>query len=101
MESRTTFSLEVNPRIPRRLARLEELASNLWYSWDRPARTLFSRLHTGLWDAVGHNRSCSLAPPGGSEPMGLPTAKCSSRTSSVCTAASSSQTPAACRQISV
>ena len=41
MESRTTFNLEVDPKIPRRLARLEELASNLWYSWDRPARTLF------------------------------------------------------------
>ena len=48
MESRTSFSLEVKPRIPRSLARLEELASNLWYSWDRPARTLFSPLHTDL-----------------------------------------------------
>jgi len=60
MESRTSFGLEVNPRIPRRLARLEEIASNLWYSWDRPARTLFSRLHTGLWDAVGHNPKAFL-----------------------------------------
>jgi starch phosphorylase len=50
-----TFTLEVNPKIPRRLARLEELATNLWYSWDRPTRTLFARLHPGLWDAVGHN----------------------------------------------
>jgi starch phosphorylase len=60
MENRTTFGLEVNPRIPRRLARLEELASNLWYSWDRPTRTLFSRLHTGLWDAAGHNPKAFL-----------------------------------------
>ncbi|MEO8627813.1 MAG: alpha-glucan family phosphorylase, partial [Betaproteobacteria bacterium] len=60
MENRTTFSLEVNPKIPRRLARLEELAGNLWYSWDRPTRTLFSRLHTGLWDAVGHNPKAFL-----------------------------------------
>ena len=60
MESRTTFNLEVNPEIPRRLARLEELAANLWYSWDRPTRTLFSRLHTGLWDAVGHNPKAFL-----------------------------------------
>src|ERR1043166_6082282 len=51
----TAFMLEVSPRVPRRLARLEELALNLWYSWDRPTRTLFVRLHTGLWDAVGHN----------------------------------------------
>jgi starch phosphorylase len=60
MENRTTFNLEVNPRIPRRLARLEELAANLWYSWDRPTRTLFSRLHTGLWDAVNHNPKAFL-----------------------------------------
>jgi starch phosphorylase len=48
----TTFVLEVNPRIPRRLVRLEELANNLWYSWDRPTRDLFARLHPALWDAV-------------------------------------------------
>jgi glycogen phosphorylase len=51
----TTFHIEVNPRIPRRLIRLEELANNLWYSWDQTTRTLFARLHPGLWDAVGHN----------------------------------------------
>ncbi|MGH8755689.1 MAG: alpha-glucan family phosphorylase, partial [Burkholderiales bacterium] len=50
----TPFSLEVNPRIPPRLARLEELANNLWYSWDRATRTLIARLDTALWDAVGH-----------------------------------------------
>ncbi len=60
MEPRTVFQVEVNPKIPPRLARLEELASNLWYSWDRPTRTLFSRLHTGLWDAVGHNPKAFL-----------------------------------------
>ncbi|MBI2313232.1 MAG: alpha-glucan family phosphorylase [Betaproteobacteria bacterium] len=51
----TAFTLEINPRIPPKLARLEELATNLWYSWDRPTRTLFSRLHPGLWGIVGHN----------------------------------------------
>jgi starch phosphorylase len=60
MQPRTVFHLEVNPKIPARLARLEELASNLWYSWDRPTRTLFSRLNTGLWDAVGHNPKAFL-----------------------------------------
>ncbi len=55
MKQGTTFAIEVNPKIPRKLIRLEELANNLWYSWDKPTRTLFSRLHTGLWDAVGHN----------------------------------------------
>ncbi|PWT71375.1 MAG: DUF3417 domain-containing protein [Proteobacteria bacterium] len=60
MQSRSTFTVEVNPKIPRRLARLEELASNLWYSWDRPTRTLFARLHPALWDAVGHNPNAFL-----------------------------------------
>ncbi len=52
---RSTFILEVNASLPARLARLEELASNLWYSWDRPTRTLFSRLDPQLWREVGHN----------------------------------------------
>ena len=55
MKQGTTFTLEVNPKIPRKLMRLEELANNLWYSWDKPTRTLFARLHPGLWDAVAHN----------------------------------------------
>ena len=40
MKQGTTFTLEVNPKIPRKLIRLEELANNLWYSWDKPTRTL-------------------------------------------------------------
>ncbi|HUW50255.1 MAG TPA: alpha-glucan family phosphorylase [Sulfuricella sp.] len=55
MKQGTTFILEVNPKIPRKLLRLDELANNLWYGWDKPTRTLFARLHPGLWDAVGHN----------------------------------------------
>jgi len=51
----TRYSLEVNPRIPKRLARLEELAANLWYSWDRPTRALFAKLNPTLWDAVAHS----------------------------------------------
>ena len=56
----TPYSLEVNPRIPQRLSRLSELAENLWYSWDRPTRTLFARLHPGLWEAVGHSPKAFL-----------------------------------------
>jgi len=56
----TTFQIEVNPQIPQRLARLEELANNLWYSWDRPTRSLFSRMHPGLWRAVGHSPKAFL-----------------------------------------
>lgn len=51
----TLYVLEVNPRIPPKLARLEDLANNLWYSWDRATRAIFSRLHPALWGAVGHS----------------------------------------------
>jgi starch phosphorylase len=56
----TAYVLEVNPRIPRRLARLEELANDLGYSWDRTTRELFARLHPQLWDAVGHSPKAML-----------------------------------------
>jgi starch phosphorylase len=60
MKPGTHFYVEVNPRLPRRLVRLQELSENLWYSWDRATRTLFARLHPGLWDAVGHNPKAFL-----------------------------------------
>src|SRR5258706_8027702 len=56
----TRYQLEVNPKIPKRLARLEELAGNLWYSWDRATRAIFARLNPTLWDAVGHNPKAML-----------------------------------------
>jgi len=60
VQSPTRYSLEVNPRVPKRLARLEELANNLWYSWDRPTRALFAKLNPTLWDAVGHSPKAML-----------------------------------------
>jgi starch phosphorylase len=61
MQPGTRFNLEVNPKIPQRLARLEELANNLWYSWDiMPTRALFSRLDPGLWNMVGHSPKALL-----------------------------------------
>ena len=30
--SGTRYQLEINPKLPARLARLDELANNLWYS---------------------------------------------------------------------
>ncbi|MBI4757279.1 MAG: alpha-glucan family phosphorylase [Betaproteobacteria bacterium] len=56
----TPFPLDVIPQIPARLKRLEELANNLWYAWDRPTRTLFARLHPHLWQAVGHSPKAFL-----------------------------------------
>src|SRR6266481_4888936 len=60
MEKSTSFVLQVRPKIPARLARLEELANNLWYSWHRPTRGLFARLHPGLWRATGQNPKAFL-----------------------------------------
>ena len=56
----TRYKLEVNPEIPVRLVRLNELANNLWYSWDRPTRSLFARLGHGLWKAVHHSPKAFL-----------------------------------------
>jgi len=61
MQPGTRFNLEVNPKIPPQLARLQELANNLWYSWDiMPTRALFSRLDQGLWNVVGHSPKALL-----------------------------------------
>ncbi|GMR08885.1 MAG: glycosyltransferase family 1 protein [Gammaproteobacteria bacterium] len=51
----TRFKLEVQPRIPPRLAGLEILANDLQYSWDRGVRGLYHRLDPSLWRSCGHN----------------------------------------------
>ncbi len=51
----TRFDLEVRPVLPTVLARLEELANDLVYSWNRPIRTLFAHLDRDLWHACGHS----------------------------------------------
>jgi starch phosphorylase len=42
-------------KIPERIGRLEELAQNLWWSWNNPARDLFRALDYPLWRLTGHN----------------------------------------------
>lgn len=56
----TVYQIEVNPQLPERLERLEELANNLWYSWDRPTRGLFVSLSHPLWKATHHNPKAFL-----------------------------------------
>jgi starch phosphorylase len=56
----TVYPLEVNPQLPERLERLEELANNLWYSWDRPTQGLFASLSHPLWKATNHNPKAFL-----------------------------------------
>ena len=42
-------------KLPKRIARLEELAYNFWWSWHRQARDLFKMLDYPLWRSTGHN----------------------------------------------
>jgi glycogen phosphorylase len=43
------------PALPDRIARLEELAIDLWWSWHPVARIVFRTLDYGLWRATAHN----------------------------------------------
>ena len=58
--TRTRYALEINPRLPPELARLDELANDLWYSWDRPTRALFAHMDPKLWRITGHNPKAFL-----------------------------------------
>jgi starch phosphorylase len=41
--------------LPRRIARLGELAYNLWWTWNPDATRLFARLDYDLWESLAHN----------------------------------------------
>ena len=45
----------VLPTLPERIARLEELAYNLWWSWNPPAVELFQAVDPQLWKRTYHN----------------------------------------------
>lgn len=47
--------ISVFPKLPQKLGRLEELAYNLWWSWEPRAQELFALLDEALWDSVNHN----------------------------------------------
>ncbi|WP_372998239.1 alpha-glucan family phosphorylase [Marinobacter sp.] len=55
MHNATEFRLEAHPLIPEALERLEELANDLFYSWDHGVRSLFARIDLRLWQKVEHN----------------------------------------------
>jgi glycogen phosphorylase len=50
-EKSTFITEKLSPRI----ARLETLAYNFWWSWHRPARDLFKHLDRTYWTATRHN----------------------------------------------
>ncbi len=54
------FPLEIQPRIPPELERLQEMANDLMYSWDRSIRSLFHRLDRGVWESCAHNPKAFL-----------------------------------------
>src|SRR5262249_33750604 len=43
------------PPLPQRLSRLDELAIDLWWSWNPEARSVFRRLDYTLWRQTAHN----------------------------------------------
>ncbi len=51
--------------LPDRISRLNELASDLWWSWNSDARNVFRRLDYALWRLTAHNpvRMLQLLPP--------------------------------------
>src|SRR5881398_1722714 len=49
------------PSLPTRIARLDELAVDLWWSWHPDARMVFRRLDYSLWRTTAHNPVRMLA----------------------------------------
>ena len=49
------FSVEIRPRLPERFKRLEELANDLYFSWNRGIRGFFRHLDEHAWHESGHN----------------------------------------------
>ncbi|TCK18640.1 starch phosphorylase [Thiogranum longum] len=45
----THFKVEIRPQLPERLERLQELANDLYYSWNRGVRRLFRHLDEQTW----------------------------------------------------
>jgi starch phosphorylase len=43
------------PPLPERISRLDELATDLWWSWNTDAREVFRRIDYGLWRGTAHN----------------------------------------------
>ena len=47
--------LSVSPALPRTIDRLEELAYNLWWSWEPDAQELYAQIDSTLWIRVNQN----------------------------------------------
>ncbi|MGD9808303.1 MAG: alpha-glucan family phosphorylase [Deferribacterales bacterium] len=49
------YEFNVKTKLPDALKPLEEIAHNLWYSWNWEARELFRMIDFDLWEECGHN----------------------------------------------
>ena len=47
--------ITVNPQLPKRINRLEEIANNLWWSWNTDFLRLFKEINADLWDNSNRN----------------------------------------------
>ena len=52
---RPMFSINVRPSLPPNLQAMDELAHNLWWTWNPEAIELFRRLDREAWEASAHN----------------------------------------------
>ncbi len=53
-------TVNVMPKLPKALSRLEELAYNLRFTWDHETISLFRRLDPDLWEKTHHNPVLTL-----------------------------------------
>ena len=53
-------SFNVSPKLPTALEPLNELARNLWWTWEPSARALFRHLDPEMWHRTNHNPVRSL-----------------------------------------
>lgn len=47
--------ITVNPQLPKRINRLEDIANNLWWSWNTEFLKLFKGIDIDLWENIGKN----------------------------------------------
>ncbi|MDY7038810.1 MAG: DUF3417 domain-containing protein, partial [Thermodesulfobacteriota bacterium] len=55
MVKRMVTKEKIFTNLPERIAGLEEIAENLWWSWHPAARMLFKMLNRQAWKESGHN----------------------------------------------
>ena len=55
MNQNIVKEIPVAVELPERIARLNELAYNIWWAWNADAIALFKGLNVNLWEKVSHN----------------------------------------------